>query len=138
MVYSIFIVNANQNCDFLNHIQVMNPTIPSKLQWVMPQVMQKSWNNIIVCDIWGVSVPWKSIGNISHRCRNRDEEGDVMLPTGYPSNRALFAAFNDNDYGNIIATGHFCVGKGVMFQKWSLETSIIPAQAVKGKRWICI
>lgn len=43
-------------------------------------------------------MPWKSIGSVvSHWFRNRDEEGYVMLPTGYPSNRALFAAFNDND-----------------------------------------
>lgn len=41
MVDSIFLVNAIQKSNFLNDFQVRNLAIPSKPQWVVPQVKQK-------------------------------------------------------------------------------------------------
>lgn len=70
---------------------------------------------------------------ISHRFRGPGKKGYVMLPTGYPSNRALFATFSMDSMVDIIATGHLRVGKGVVtFQKWMTKTTLIPLDAVKG------
>lgn len=60
----LFSVNENTNVDNLKEFHVLNKALSSKLCWVQHHDKQKIWNNTIVCDVWGVSVPWKSVGNV--------------------------------------------------------------------------
>lgn len=46
------------------HIYVENP---SKPHWVrLPE--RRPWNNVIVCDVGGINVPWKSVGIMVNQC----------------------------------------------------------------------
>lgn len=44
-------------------------------------------NNMLICDIWGILVPWKSIGTVlSKKFRNHGEKEFLMKPMGLPAN----------------------------------------------------
>lgn len=83
-------------------------------------------------------MPWKSVGRvISHRFKKSGKGKYSMLPTGDPTNRALFVTHNESDFVEIIETGHIVVGNRVFtFKKWSPMTTMIPIQAIRGRRWI--
>lgn len=50
------------------------------------------WNDIVVCDVWGVIVPRKSIGlAVSNWLRGPGVEGFRLLHTGFPLNGAVLA-----------------------------------------------
>lgn len=85
-------------------------------------------------------MPWKSVSvAVSNWFKDLNEDGYAMLPTGFPSNRAFFAAVSTMDYDQIIKTVYICIGNGIItFQKWSPVTTAIPNQALNGKRWICV
>lgn len=71
---------------------------------------KKMWNNAIVCDVWGINVSWKDI-RAAVSCRThiqlKGEKGFTMLPTGFPSNCAVFAIVNLDILEKILAVGHF-------------------------------
>lgn len=63
--------------------------------WVQPpdnrNMLKGKWNNVLVCDVWGVKVPWKIIGSVVARhFRAEDKVEFVMLPVGLPTNCAHF------------------------------------------------
>lgn len=110
---------------------------PSKPHWIQPPE-SKVWNNVVACNIWGVTASWKMVGEIiSRRFRNNHKECFVMLPTGFPENRALFTTESKEEGDMKVACGHFTVGNGVIvFQRWNPQlTKILPSN-VNGSRWI--
>lgn len=76
---------------------------------------------------------------VAHHFRGVGKEGYAMLPISYPVNRALFAAFFENDLSNILSSGRLRVGKGVVTLKnWTPDLNSIPLEVVKGSRWVRI
>lgn len=87
---------------------------------------------VLVCDVWGTNLSWKSVGIVlSQNFRRGANQGFTMMPTGIPSNRALLLTAN-KEFNRILAACHTKVGKDILvFQKWSSDLIKILPEALK-------
>lgn len=60
----LFLVNDSNLKVYQEEFQVFNPTKVLEPKWVEPNKIPKIWHNVIVCDVWGVRVPWRSMGKV--------------------------------------------------------------------------
>lgn len=68
-------------------------------------------NNLLICDVRGVSMPCKYVGSIlSRKFRKNGKEEFVMRPTGLLANRTLFKVGSSVEMKKILGVGHFNVG----------------------------
>lgn len=130
------IVNPNIGLKPLATITAPNPSRP---HWVRPPEWSV-WKNVVVCDVWGVTVPWKSVVTaVSYQFRGIGRDCFVMLPTSYPINRALFTNSFEDELNTILYIGRLHVGNGVVtFLKWVPNITSIPISAVSRNRGVRI